>query len=99
MQGANCTEANLRGVSLRYADISSTNLTDADMRGASLTHAKMGNYSTYEQRFIRLNLPDGTRWSREVYMARFTDPEHPHYRTTLDRINALRKKMGLPPVD
>ena len=99
LKGANLTNADMCGANLRYADMSTSILSDADMRGASLTHAKMGSYSSYEQRFARLNLPDGTRWSREVYIARFTDPEHPHYQATLERINALRKKMGLPSVD
>ena len=69
------------------------------MRGASLRQAAIGDFTSREKRFAKVRLPDGVQWTRDIDMERFTTPNHPLYQSTLDRINKLRKKMGMKPVE
>ena len=39
-------------------------------------------------------LPDGKDYSKDTDMARFTDPTHPGFAKTLDKITKLRKELG-----
>jgi hypothetical protein len=69
LSGANLTGAGLRYADLRGADLSGANLTGADLRYANLysvgdTDAKFGGGTT---------LPDGSRWTKDTNMGRFTD--------------------------
>jgi hypothetical protein len=45
-------------------------LSGANLQGADLTGAKFDENTT---------LPDGTKWTPDTDMTRFTDPEHPEF--------------------
>jgi uncharacterized protein YjbI with pentapeptide repeats len=80
LRGANCTEARLyrvqaRGARCADADFTGAHLEnarlyDADLRGAKLSAALFDGDTV---------LPDGTRWTPETDLARFTDPAHPAF--------------------
>ena len=75
LQGANLGFANLQGANLELADLKGANLRQANLEGASLESAKLkgielSRYTT---------LPDGTKWTPDTNMARFTDPDHPDF--------------------
>ncbi len=59
---------NLQEANLERADLSGANLTGANLQGANLTN------TTFSPQTI---LPDGTHWSPDSDMRRFTDPNHP----------------------
>jgi uncharacterized protein YjbI with pentapeptide repeats len=80
LSGANLQEAflswaDLQGASLedtklQEADLTMANLQGANLAGANLQNAKFDEYTT---------LPDGTNWTPDTDMARFTDPDHPDF--------------------
>jgi len=91
LKNAHLEIANLQGASLRFADLQGAdlsaslrlewidpeltnlqhaNLKDANLLGADLTAVRF-NESTI--------LPDGTNWTPETDMSRFTDPNHPQF--------------------
>lgn len=80
LQGANLWHADLQRAYLGHADLQGANLGYADLRGAILERAKLqGAYlgrAHFDEDTI---LPDGTRWTPDTDMARFTDPEHPNF--------------------
>jgi len=90
LQGANLFQANLQearliGVNLQGAFLDGTNLQganlfQADLQGASLEFA---NLREANLQWANLNenttLPDGTKWTPDTNMARFTDPDHPDF--------------------
>jgi uncharacterized protein YjbI with pentapeptide repeats len=59
--GVNLEEADLRGSNLYMANLSGANLKDAKLDGANLEGAI---------------LPDGSSWTLDIDMARFTNPNH-----------------------
>jgi uncharacterized protein YjbI with pentapeptide repeats len=65
LQGAELVGANLQGAELNYA-----NLRGAELAGANLSLVKLDKSTT---------LPDGTRWSSDSDLSRFTDAEHPEF--------------------
>lgn len=80
LQGANLGWANLQGASLfeanlHEADVSSALLQGADLRGANLQGAVLSR-AGFDGTTI---LPDGIHWTPDTDMARFTDPNHPHF--------------------
>ena len=80
LRDANLEAAYLRGSSfenatLTGADLSNTNLLGTIFTGADLTDARLEGAS-YDDKTV---LPDGTYWSPDTDMARFTDPAHPDY--------------------
>ncbi len=86
LQEAILREANLQGAllweaNLQEADLSGANLQEAGLRAANLENAI---------------LPDGTTYSEDVDMEKFTNPEHQDYQATLDEINKLRTNYGWP---
>jgi uncharacterized protein YjbI with pentapeptide repeats len=62
--------ANLQGASLFGAFLGGANLRRADLRGAVLKRANLDEFTI---------LPDGTKWTPDTDMARFTDPDHPDF--------------------
>ena len=83
MEGTNLTAANLRGADLRgaylvyaildgRANLSGADLRGANLRGADLEYAILEG-SKWDETTI---LPDGTPWTSETDLARFTDPKH-----------------------
>lgn len=82
---------NLRNVSLKHAQLDEAVLIGVDLRDAQLTHANLQNAvlvntnlegaDLSEANLHNVNLtsailPDGTPWSSEVNMKRFTHPTH-----------------------
>jgi hypothetical protein len=88
LQGANLEEANLEGAFMVYANLEEARLCEANLRGADLTRAKVqgANFSVVvgyspdgTQTTSYVILPDGTKWTPDTDMARFTDPDHPDF--------------------
>jgi len=78
--GAELGAANLLGADLRWANLSWANLLGADLRGANLggaylERAELGAAIFHEN----TTLPNGTKWTPDTDMARFTDPKHPDF--------------------
>src|SRR5690606_22235625 len=78
--GADLRYANLEGATLRVANLSGTNLYFANLQGANLRWANLEGAILGEGREqVKLDqtttLPDGTYWSPETDMTRFTHPE------------------------
>jgi uncharacterized protein YjbI with pentapeptide repeats len=67
--------AKLEGTDLEGANLQGANLTRADLEGANLLHADL----TGAILSTRTTLPDGSRWTEDTDMARFTDPAHPDF--------------------
>ncbi len=65
LQGAYLWEASLQGAYLGMANLQGAHLTGANLQGAYLDQYTI--------------LPDGTRWTPDTDMARFTDPDHPDF--------------------
>lgn len=79
--GANLQEADLSGADLRMADLDSANLSqailsEAHLQGAKLYRANLQGALLFEPFDHRSILPDGSRWTPETDMRRFTDPTH-----------------------
>jgi uncharacterized protein YjbI with pentapeptide repeats len=70
LKSANLTWANLEG-----ADLGETLLQGADLGQANLQDADL-IYATWSKLTV---LPDGTLWTPDTDMARFTDPDHPDF--------------------
>ena len=88
LQGAWLSGANLQGAHLERANLMFTKLQGADLTGANLQGAYLSrDWSrlwiggvTQEAYFDESTvLPDGRKWTRDVEMARFMDPEHPDF--------------------
>ncbi len=72
---ARLSHANLQGARLNHADLTGARLEgarlqDADLSGAVLTRAVFD---------ARTTLPDNSKWSEAVDLARFTDLQHPDF--------------------
>jgi hypothetical protein len=76
---ANLSEADLAGTNLSGANLMKANLGGANLSGAWLRDANLKNI-TWQTRFTRVGypttLPDGTEWTRDTDITRFTDPNH-----------------------
>lgn len=70
MRNASLVDANLQGATLRKTSLQGADLTGANLENALLT----GTYFSTET-----ILPDGTFWSEDTDMDRFTDPNHPDF--------------------
>jgi uncharacterized protein YjbI with pentapeptide repeats len=70
LSGADLALDNLQGAYLRGANLQGTNLMLANLQGASLDIANLDPNTV---------LPDGTPWTPDTDMARFTDPNHPGF--------------------
>lgn len=71
LQGAILGDADLRQASLLGAQLRGANLGGADLQEANLQDAKFGASTTFDENTI---LPDGTKWTPETDLGRFTDP-------------------------
>lgn len=70
LQGASLYDTELAQAILDHADLSGSNLRYANFRGASLVGTRFDNSTV---------LPDGTNWTPDTDMSRFTDARHPHF--------------------
>jgi uncharacterized protein YjbI with pentapeptide repeats len=72
---ADLQEAHLGGADLQEACLTKTNLQGANLSKANLLGAGLVNAILSED----TTLPDGTKWTPNTAMARFTDPDHPDF--------------------
>jgi hypothetical protein len=85
LQGVDLKGANLQGADLRLGKLQDAILADADLRGADLCWANLQGASLYQANLQgagfdeHTTLPDGTAWTPDTDMARFTDPDHPDF--------------------
>ncbi|MBZ0282133.1 MAG: pentapeptide repeat-containing protein [Anaerolineae bacterium] len=80
LQGADLLFANLQDAFLSGANLESVVLQDANLRGAYLWNANLQGAKLYYAKFNESTiLPDGTNWTPETDMSRFTDPNHPQF--------------------
>jgi len=85
LQSANLRSAGLRQVDLREANLSNaimrrTRLWNADLRGANLKGAILQAAVLGDAIFDEeTTLPDGTYWSKNIDMRRFTESDHPEF--------------------
>lgn len=109
-QKCNLIFADLRNANFYDADLQFADLTYADLQGASLklAAADHANFTNANLRNVRLDengekvrfgvntiLPDGSLWTPETDMRRFTDPNHPDFwRSDDPNSPAYREKQG-----
>jgi hypothetical protein len=67
---ANLTLALFQGANLTYTDLAGVDLRDANLQDSNIRNARFDDKTT---------LPDGTRWSPDIDLARFSDPDHPNF--------------------
>lgn len=94
LEGATLWGSILAGADLQHAKLYRADLQKCDLRGANLAFAMVERTL-----FIKAVLPDGTEWSEGIDIGRFTDPEHPQFQETLQKINEVRKELDLEPLD
>jgi uncharacterized protein YjbI with pentapeptide repeats len=98
MQGALLVQANLRdtilwnanlqGAHLIAADLQRADLTDAMLQGAHFRYANLKQAIVDPAQFDETTiLPDGTNWSPNISLKRFTDPNHPDFWRSDDPIS------------
>jgi|GEM_PF-983285 len=74
---ARLKQADLHNASLYDAELEQACLDHADLSGSNLLYANLRGASLRETRFDEATvLPDGTYWTRDTDMSRFTDPQH-----------------------
>lgn len=80
LQGAFLVDVDLQGASLVNADLQGALLGGASLQGADLLRADLRKALLWDAVFDEATmLPDGTRWTPDTDMARFTDPSHPDF--------------------
>jgi uncharacterized protein YjbI with pentapeptide repeats len=80
LQGARLVRANLQEARLVRANLQGANLWSADLRGADLRGADLIWASLLSAKLDgNTALPDGTTWTPDTDLARFTDVGHPDF--------------------
>lgn len=80
LQGAKLAFANLQEVDLSLAELQGASLVGSNLQGADLRWANLQNTTLSADGFDSLTrLPDGSHWSPETCMRRFTDPKNPDF--------------------
>ena len=85
LDGADLRQANLIEAKLHRVNCDGTRLNHADLTGAHLEGARLENADLSDATLTNAvfdettTTPDGKRWSADVDMACFTDPEHPNF--------------------
>jgi hypothetical protein len=74
LTGVLLTAANLEGANFNDANLEGTNFNNANLTGARLFSATLSDAD-----LIYAILPDGSRWTPETDMTRFTDYKHPDF--------------------
>ena len=85
LRGADLTAANLQGADSSWAFLQEANLFAAHLRGANLTDAKLQG----------VTLPDGNKYTDNIDIKKFTDPTHPEFAETLEKVNEIRRELRL----
>jgi hypothetical protein len=87
--------ASLKGAQFRGADLQGADFTKADLQGANFTEANLqeanfidANLQEADFRLAAHNglslLPDGSSWTPDTDITRFTDPNHPNFWRSAD---------------
>ena len=80
LHGTNLSEATLSGAILLGVALSDAHLAEADLREAYLGGANLSGANLSGAKLNRrTTLPDGTQWTPDTDLARFTDPDHPDF--------------------
>lgn len=91
--GAKLAEATLRSADLTGAYLDAANLAGADLSNANLKDADIG--SAFFDRST--TLPDSKRWSPELDLSCYTNPQHPDYFSYADNrrwYSILKKRLA-----
>lgn len=78
--------ANFKQTTLRHANLSGADLTYANLENVNWFNANGGNPTI---------LPDGLIWTANTDMEKFTNPQHPDFNSTLEKINVIRSEAGI----
>jgi uncharacterized protein YjbI with pentapeptide repeats len=70
LKSAFMLKVNLQNARLWKTELGNAFLTDCDMKNADIKHAIFDEHTT---------LPDGTTWTTDTDLRRFTDPNHPNF--------------------
>jgi uncharacterized protein YjbI with pentapeptide repeats len=77
---SDCDSASFRNTDMRRTNLIDANLSNTDLRGANLEDSLLWNTTFDGAQFDETTiLPDGTHWSPEVDLERFTNPRHPEF--------------------
>jgi len=101
LQDTNLESAKLQGANLSHANLQNANLSQASLQGVNLSNAKIANIIWEVQedgKVYTTTLPDGELWTADTEMGKFTDPSHPEFEATLEKINGIRAEMGILPI-
>jgi len=84
LREANLEQSLIRGVDLKRADLQNANLRGATIenvqfQGANLLGINLDDVKWISDGQTETTLPDGTKWTPDTDMARFTDPNHPDF--------------------
>ena len=83
--------ANFSFANLRRAKLHDTVLTNVSLVGANLANAELQNNKWIFNDGTRpAILPDGEYWTAETDIEKFTNPDHPDFEATLEKINTIR---------
>lgn len=95
LQGANLDWTNLEGAYLMEANLEGADLAGANLEGAYLADANLDNviWGNQDGKYSA-TLPDGTAWTSDSDMERFTNMAHSEFQSTRDKINTIREKQG-----
>lgn len=81
LSGVALIGSNFSGAQLLFADMFFSDVTLSNFEGANLLEADLLGVTGIESAAFSTTttLPDGTTWTPETDMTRFTDPEHPDF--------------------
>lgn len=96
LYGCNMQNASLVNATLLGAVMIATNLQKAMLHNTNLLGAVMIDADLEETFLLEATLPDNTKYTSDTKMEKFTDPTHPEFKDTLEKINIIREKWGFP---
>lgn len=92
---ANLWKANLKHANLRKTNLKDANLNEANLSGTYLREANLKNISFTDKNSLNPTVfPDGTFLSQLEDLERFTNPTHPDFITTLQKIDTIRAEIS-----
>jgi len=95
LDGANLEGANLQGANLAAANLKGASLNRANLSGANMRYANLARVNLEFATLTNAKLPDGTVWTEDTDMMRFTNEKHIAYDMTREKVNELRAEAGL----
>lgn len=104
LQRANLNYANLQEVDLRYAKLQGSKMWIVNLQGANLINTNLEGAYIWQANLQDVVwadgnkaaiLPDGTTWTPETDLERFTNHKNPEFDNTLSKIDNIRAEMGI----